>query len=158
VAALGLNAAGASKWEFVERRGGLFWKSDEVEAAGDWQLLRATQATLLKKAQATGELVDGPVYDEMDFSGQKTRFWLEIPKALRPLKLDDVTLVKREPRQGVRFYFRGDAKAALQHLKDVAAEVQATGRVLSDKVWVTPLSLWRNSPNYLAEYWVELKS
>jgi hypothetical protein len=157
IGALGLDVAGASKWEVVERPGGLFWKSDEVDASADRDELSHMQGAILRKAASTGELVDGPVYEELDLARQKLRFWLTVPKTLRPSSNDDPTTVKLEPRRGVRFYFKGNSKAAEQHIRDIAAEVKAAGHVMSDKVWVKPLSLWHDAPNYLAEYWIELK-
>jgi hypothetical protein len=104
-----------------------------------------------------GELVAGPVFEEVDPARLSEQLWLAVPKPLRSPQANDPTTVKLESRRGVRFFFRGDSKRALQHVKDIAAEVQAAGQTMSDKIWITPLSLWRDSPNFLAEYWVELK-
>jgi hypothetical protein len=155
--ALGLDAAGASKWEFLDRPIGLFWKSDEVEASQENSWTSPATSSLFKKVQAVGELVVGSICEEVDPAKHKMQLWLAVPKTLRLSQKYDLTAVKTELRHGVRFYFRGDSKQALAHLKEIAGEIKATGRIMSDKVWVTPLSLWRDSPNYLAEYWVELK-
>ena len=80
--------------------------------------------------------------------------WLAVPASLASEA--DPTFVKTNARNVVRYYFQGSYKDGLEHAKKIGSEVAASGKTLSGTVWVTPLSLWQNTPRGIAEYWAEL--
>jgi len=112
---------------------------------------------LFKKAYELGELVDGPVLKELDTAKHTMTLWLAMPKTLRIQSKPDSSTIKMDARKVVRFYFRGESKRGLEHIKVITSEVKESGHSMSDKIWVTQLSLWNNSPTSLTEYCIELK-
>jgi hypothetical protein len=160
---LGLGQAGFSPWEVISLPEHLFYRSapmpipaDPAEKGDDDDLWQA-ERPLFDRVHANGEIVDSPVRLEFDPVTGSATLWLAEPTQLRSTRNPDLSLVTLPARKVVRFYFRGKTANALEHLKTIVPDVAAAGLHLSDKVWITPLSLWRGSPGYVAEYWVETR-
>jgi hypothetical protein len=161
--ALGIGASGFSPWEIVSLPAHQFYRSapmatpaDPAEKGDDDDLWQA-ERPLFDRVHAHGETVDSPVRMEMDLKNGSTVLWLAEPVSLRTTRNPDPTLVALPARNVIRFYFRGRTANALEHLKSIAPELAASGHPTGDTVWITPLSLWRGSPGYIAECWVEIK-
>ena len=132
------------------RRPGQLLKGDDDDL---WQAERP----LFDRVHAHGETVDSPVRLERDLKTGSTVLWLAEPVSLRKTANPDPSLVILPARNVVRFYFRGKTADALEHLKGIASELAESGHPISDTVWITPLSLWRGSPGYIADYWAEMR-
>jgi hypothetical protein len=154
---LHLNASGFSPWEVITVPGAPSWKSQPIVLASA-DALRATAATLFRKAHDRGELVDSPIRRELDVAANLTTLWLATPATLHRSGQADPSAVGFPSTRVVRFYFRGETQKAIEHLQSVKAEAQAAGFGLSGRVWATSLSIWwQESPVAIAEYWAELK-
>jgi hypothetical protein len=154
---LGLNAEGFSPWEVISVPERQCWKSGPVNIAGKSSDIRAAARPLFDRVHARGERVDAPLRMEIDPASGDGVVWLAAPLRLRTSRDPDPSLVTLPARSFVRFYFRGEVPKALEHLKAVSAEAAAAGHPPAGKVWVTPLSLWRDSPGFISEYWVETR-
>jgi pimeloyl-ACP methyl ester carboxylesterase len=153
---LGLNEAGFSPWEIINVPERPSWSSKPVSGAKAQDYRNAMKA-FSRQVHGRGELVDSPVRWEMDPQAHLTTFWLAAPATLHPSGQPDPTLIVLPASRYVRFFFRGEIKQALAHADAVRAQAGAGGQRLGDKVWMTPLSIWQDSPEAIAEYWVELK-
>lgn len=154
---LGLTSEGFSKWEVVTDPAMTGWKSEPV-ALTDQNTWRQTMRKMFDHVHARGERVDAPVVMQVNPKTDQTIFWLGVPKTLHPSgEPADPTIQSRPAGRSVRFYFRGSNKDALAHLAQVTAEAQAAGHPLAGDVWVTPLSLWFDTPSYIAEYRVRIE-
>jgi hypothetical protein len=153
---LGLNESGYSPWEVITLPERPSWRSGPV-AGPKVQDYRSAVSALSRRVHDRGELVDSPVRWEMDPRTRLTTFWLAVPATLHPSGAPDTSIIVRPESRYVRFYFRGEIKEALGHAQAVRAEAEAGGTRLGDKVWLTPLSLWLDSPSAIAEYWMEIK-
>lgn len=152
--ALGLNAAGFSPWQIVSIQEQQCWESGPVNITQQSADIRAAVRPLFDRAHARGEMADAPLRLEMDPASGDGVVWLAAPLRLRTSKDPDPSLVTIPARTVLRFYFRGPTAKALEHLKAVSAEAASAGHPVAGKVWITPLSLWRDSPGYIAEYWI----
>lgn len=152
---LGLNDSGFSPWEIISLPERPSWKSEPMSGFTEQGFRKAAMA-LFKKVHDRGELVDSPIRWEMDAKTNLTTFWLAVPMTLHPAGPPDPSIVVLPGSRIVRFYFRGGIKRALDHLQAIKAEVEVGGHVLSGRVWLTPLSLWQDTPHAIAEYWVAI--
>ena len=153
--ALGLTSAGFSLWDVVASPGGRFWPTD-LQGRMSHEAVRSTEQTLFKKAHDLGLQVDAPVLQQHNLKTHAVRFWLAAPKTLHADPRINSTTVALPAARYVRFYFRGPTQHALEHLATVMAEATAAGhRLRAETVWITPLSLWRESPTAIAECRVE---
>jgi hypothetical protein len=125
-----------------------------VNISGRSSDIRAEVDPLFARIHARGEMADAPLRLEVDPATGGGVVWLGVPLRLRTTKDPDPSLETLPPLSVARFYFRGLVPKALEHAKAVAAELAGAGRRPSGRVWVTPLSLWRDSPGFIAEYWV----
>jgi poly(3-hydroxybutyrate) depolymerase len=155
--ALGMGAAGFSPSEVISVPEQQCWKSGPVNINEQSSDIRSAVGPLFERVHARGEMADAPLRLEMDPVSGEGVVWLAAPLRLRTSKDADPSLVVLPSRWVGRFYFRGQIPKALEHAKAVSAELAGAGRQPSGKVWITPLSLWRDSPGYIAEYWVELR-
>jgi hypothetical protein len=154
--ALGLNDAGFSQWVVLTAPAGEYWRSAPVEEPdGVWEV-RKDELPLFRKIQDRGLLVDEPIRQVFGPGRSRATLWLEVPPALAPQAASDSSVVHVDARKAARFYFRGTYRDGLAHADLIAPQVAASGRTFSGTVWVTPLSLWQNSPRGIAEYSVEL--
>jgi pimeloyl-ACP methyl ester carboxylesterase len=154
--ALGLNDAGFSQWVVLTAPAGEYWRSAPVEEPdGVWEV-RKDELPLFRKIQDRGLLVDEPIRQVFGPGRSRATLWLEVPPALAPQAASDSSVVHVDARKAARFYFRGTYRDGLAHADLIAPKVAASGRTFSGTVWVTPLSLWQNSPRGIAEYSVEL--
>lgn len=152
---LGLGADGASPWSLVPEPGGAYWTSGPVAAKGRrWGTLRE-EGALFRRIEDRGLLVDAPLCQEFGGDPATMTLWLALPAALAGAA--DPSAVRREPMRIARFYFRGTREEGLAHAAAIAPQLAAAGAAPSGKVWVTPLSLWQDSPRGIAEYGVELR-
>jgi predicted esterase len=154
---LHLGPAGFSPWEVITSPGGAFLESPSLQTPDERTLLAATQR-MFQQAHCSGELVASPVELVMDLQTQATHVRLAVPRTLRTAAPADPTTVNASPGKYVRFYFRGQIKDALAHLAAVGTEVSTAGlRPTVGTVWITPLSLWYNTPGFIAEYRMALQ-
>jgi hypothetical protein len=155
-----LTPEGYTKWEVSTLPTGLFWKSEEI-AISDGEPMnpqfRNAIKNLFKKANDMGELVDGAVRYKLDTAKHIMNLWLPVPKTTRVLSNPDTAAISLNDRKVVRFYFNGEQKLALRHIKDIASEVKSAGYSLSDKIWITQLSARRRPLGSFAEYCVEIE-
>ena len=126
--------------------------------ADDRRARHAAVQELFRRATATGELVDAPVIEQHDLASGTVSYRLAVPRGLR-LKTPLPPKTSAEPAtQFVRFYFRGPVAAGIKHAATVAAEAGAAGHpVTPGRLLVIPLSLWADTPGYLAEYRLEIQ-
>jgi pimeloyl-ACP methyl ester carboxylesterase len=154
---LRLNAGGFSPWEVVMVPETPSWKS-QASGLSNVDALRAASAALFQRAHARGELVDSPIRREVDAGGRPAALWLAVPRSLHAAEAPDPSIVPFPAMRVVRFYFRGIAQRAADHLKVVAAESESAGQPLTGKYWITSLSIaWQDSPAVISEYWLEVK-
>ncbi|HWA84611.1 MAG TPA: hypothetical protein VG710_00190 [Opitutus sp.] len=154
---LGLTPDGFSPWQVVPDGAFTGWKSGAVPMADLNAWLRAA-AAMFDHVHARGERVDAPVVIQADPKANQATLWLAVPKTLHPAgRAADATTTTRPAGRSIRFYFRGPTKDALAHAAQVITEAQAAGHhVHGDEVWITPLSLWFDTPGYIAEYRLHL--
>ena len=153
---LGINAEGFSPWTVVSAGSVTCWKSDSIPMADRNAWLHTVQA-MFDHVHARGERVAAPVAMQVDPQAGRASFWLPAPKTRHPAgQPADTTTTTLPAGRSLRFYFRGLTKDALAHAARVAAEAQAAGYHAHADVWVTPLSLWFDTPGYLAEYRVPI--
>jgi hypothetical protein len=151
---LGIGPEGFSPWQMVTIPEQQCWKSAPVNISGKASDIRAAMDPLFERVRARGEMADAPLRLDIDPATGDGVAWLSAPLRLRTSRDPDPSLTT-VPALGVaRFYFRGLVPKALEHARAVAAEMSGAGRKASGRVWVTPLSLWRDSPGFIAEYWV----
>jgi hypothetical protein len=154
---LQLNDAGVSQWKVIGVPGGIYWKSAVLGTPGrDWGL-RPPAGPLFKRIQSKGQLVGEPVRRLYDHSSTDSSLWLAAPPALQAEAAADPAAVPLPARREARFYFQGSYREGLRHARAVSAELQAEGKPVSGRIWVTQLSLWGNTPRGIAEFWVELR-
>jgi hypothetical protein len=151
--ALGIDASGSSPWKIISLPARQAWKTGPLKP----DQVRQADHSLFDHVHARGEIVDSPVRFETDLKTGAVTLWLARPRELRSTKDADPSLVTLPAGKFLRFYFRGETAKALEHLQAIAPAIVASGHSLADKVWITPLSLWRETPGYLAEYWVETR-
>ena len=157
IASLHLGPAGYSPWEVITVPGGAFWESTAVPSADENELLRATQR-LFQRAHDAGELVDAPVELVLNLQTQTTRARLAVPRALRTNAPAFPAAGAAPSAKYVRFYFRGPMKDAFARLAAVETEARTAGlHPAQGTVWMTPLTLWYNTPGFIAEYRIELR-
>lgn len=158
--ALGISVAGFSDWQIVSLPQGPFWRSSDFEFSEKGQSdpsIRAVEKVLFDRAHAMGELVDEPVRQRITVSMRSMSLWLACPKTLRPLPRDNPSTVTVEPRKAVRFYFLGGSEQALAHVREMTPLIRAASHVVSDIVWITPLSKWWDSASGVGECSIELQ-
>jgi hypothetical protein len=148
---LGISSAGFSPWEVVAVPAMTGWKSEAVAMADHNARSHAVQQ-LFHRVQARSERVDAPIVMQLDPKTNQANFWLTVPKTLHASGPTDASALTLPAGRSLRFYFRGPTNDALAHLAKVTAEATGTGLRLRNEVWITPLSLWLDTPNYLAEY------
>jgi predicted esterase len=153
---LGLNASGFSRAETIEVAAATYWRSPIIDAPKHRWERSPVEWTLFKKVQDHGLLVDSPTLHRYEESREKVTLWLKVPPALMGQAASDPAAISLGARKVARFYFKGPYRDGLAHAAAVAAELQAGGTAVSGTVWMTPLSLWQNSPGGIAEYWVDL--
>jgi hypothetical protein len=155
--ALRLGPAGFSPWEVITVPGGAFWESPPLRAPDEKTLLTATQR-LFRQAHDGNELVDSPVELMLDLPAQTTKVRLPVPRSLRTNAPTYPAAVNAPPGKYVRFYFRGPIKDALAHLAAVAKAARTEGlRPEEGTVGITPLTLWYDTPGFIAEYRMDLR-
>jgi hypothetical protein len=176
--ALGIAASGLSPDQAVTLPEGLFWRSEAIDrpdrpesgpdspapSASDRArataangAIRAATVALFKKVQGRGQLVSTGIIEEADPQAHKVTLWLPIPEALRAGVKDDATVVRLPQRQGIRFYARDSATAAMAHVAEIVAKAKADGKKVANTVWVTSLTLGRRGAGSVAEYWVQVE-
>jgi hypothetical protein len=122
------------------------------------EAVRRIEQTLFDQAHDLGLRVDSPAFQQHNLKSHEVRFWLAAPKLLHADPRINEATVALAPARYVRFYFRGPTEQALKHLASVEAEAMTAGnRLHADTVWITRLSLWRESPTSIAEYRVEIE-
>jgi pimeloyl-ACP methyl ester carboxylesterase len=150
---LGLNAAGFSPWEIITVPETPSWKSEPIDFHGR-EVPRSAARPLFDKVHERGELVDAPLRGELDLATHLTTLWLAVPRTLHAGQPADPSIVTLPQSRFVRFYFRGTLKAGLDHVEAIRPEVEAAGNPMNGKVWITALTIWHNTPNSIAEYWI----
>jgi pimeloyl-ACP methyl ester carboxylesterase len=153
---LGLNASGFSPCDKIVASEASAWKSQPIAIASE-QDVRDAAKKLFRKVHDRGELVDAPLMGELDTKTHLTTLWLAVPKTLHAAGTPDPSIVVIPTARYFRFYFRGETQKALDHLQTIRPKLEAGGRSLSDKVWITGLSIWQNSPDSVAEYRIEIR-
>ncbi|HVU16499.1 MAG TPA: hypothetical protein VHD32_06225 [Candidatus Didemnitutus sp.] len=151
---LGLGSGGSSKWEIVTTPASVGWKSEPVPVK-DHNASLAAVKRLFDHVHARDEQVDAPVVMQLDPKTDRATFWLAAPKTLH-VQPADPTEVSMPARRTLRFYFRGPTTDALAHLAKVVSEARSAGQHPQGDIWITPLSLWFDTPGYIAEYRVDL--
>jgi pimeloyl-ACP methyl ester carboxylesterase len=154
--ALGLNEEGFSPCEPISTAETQAWKSEPVDILKRDNMRRAASG-LFQRAHDRGELVDAPVRAETDTSTHLATLWLAVPAELHSDGPADPSVITLPASRYFRFYFRGEIQRALEHARAVGSELEAGGRVLTGRVWITDLSIWHNTPGAIAEYWLETK-
>jgi alpha/beta hydrolase fold len=140
--ALGLNESGFSQWQVVTEPETPSWKSTPVNIQTP-EAYRAAASTLFKKVHDRGDLVDAPIVQELDPATHMTTLWLAVPKTLHPSGPVDPSIVIRPERRVVRFYLRGQMSSGTDHMLKIRNEVEKNeGRVPSERIWITSLSIW----------------
>jgi pimeloyl-ACP methyl ester carboxylesterase len=152
---LGLGESGFSPWEIITVPERPSWKSQPVSGFTEKGYRDGVRA-LFQRAHDRGELVDAPVRWEMDLGTRMTTYWLAVPATLHPAGPADPSAVALPESRYARFYFRGTVDQALGHVQAIGPEIEGRGHVLAGKVWMTPLSLWGDTPAAIAEYWVPI--
>lgn len=152
---LGVTAAGYSPTEVISSAPAHYWKSEPVSLADRGACLHAVQA-LFRQAGTTGALIDQPLLECYDPATKRVTFWLATPGTLRRDTVAPASTLARPAARWARFYFRGRTDDALAHAARVARDARAGGQTLAEEVWITPLSLWPDAPNYHAEYRMEI--
>ncbi len=153
--ALGISDAGFSAGEIVETREIHYWKSEPVAMGDRDASLRAVQ-TLFHEARAHGERVDSPLIERLETKSNLVTFWLAAPGRLQRNDAPPAGTVAVPAARYIRWYFRGETPKALEHAARVAAEAHDHGPATTAVVWITPMSLWPETPSYLAEYRIEI--
>jgi hypothetical protein len=153
--ALGINGLGYSRWEVINVPETMAWSLLSVEFPST-EAFRNGAGVLFQRAHDRGEMVDSPVREEIDLETHVARLWLAEPKTLHVAGSPDASVVAVPAKKMARFFYRGETQKALDHLQSIRPEIEAAGHTLSRKVWVTSLSIWRDSPNAVAEYWLEI--
>jgi acetyl esterase/lipase len=154
--ALGITPQGFSVWVVIHTPEVQAWKGGSVNLLGKRDKLRAADLPLFERVHARGEIVDAPIRYETDPATFDGNPWLAAPASLQTAKDPDPSLTTIPAGTAVRFYFRGSVRQALDHLKTITPFVVGSGHALSQKVWITPLTLWMDSPDFVAEYWVPI--
>jgi pimeloyl-ACP methyl ester carboxylesterase len=152
---LGLTSAGFSSWAVVSDPALTGWKSEAIAMADHDAWSHAVQL-LFSHVHARGERVDAPIVMQLDPKTNKASLWLAAPKTLHASDPADATTLALPAGRSLRFYFRGPTNDALAHLARVMAEATNAGLRPRNEVWITPLSLWLNTPGYLAEYRIRI--
>jgi dienelactone hydrolase len=157
---LGLGTSGFSQTVMITLPAGWFWKSATVP----WQAGQdrrsgssALEKSLFSKVKDRGALVDSPVRQGIDSQKQTRTLWLMVPNSIHSQAENDASVLKLPERKAARFYGRGDAGTILGHAASVSAQLKGEGKLLSDTVWLTPLTSWRHGSNNVNECWIELK-
>jgi pimeloyl-ACP methyl ester carboxylesterase len=149
---LGLTPAGFSPWEVVEVPALRAWKTDPVPLSDPNAWLGPVKR-LFDQVHARGERVDAPILVQVAAGADQASLWLPVPKTLHAAgEPADATIKTLPAARCARFHFRGPTKDALAHAAKVTTELRAAGYHVRDEVWITPLSLWFDTPGYLAEY------
>jgi hypothetical protein len=154
--ALGLGKAGFSPWQIIIVPRQRYWRSGLIDAPKGRLYTREAERPLFERIQARGLLVDRPVRGLYDHSETKLTLWLAVPAPLEADAAKDSSAVAETAHRVARLYFRGTVADGLLHAEAVGAELRARGEPVSGRIWVTPLSLWQNTPRGIGEYWVEL--
>jgi pimeloyl-ACP methyl ester carboxylesterase len=153
---LRLDDSGFSPPELVKLAQTPSWKSQPMDLSNG-AAFRAASAALFKMAHDHGELVDAPIRQEMDKDTKLTTLWLAVPRTLHKAGPADSSVVDFPTTRVLRFYYRGEARKALDHLQSIRAEAEAKGHVLSGRIWMTSLSIaWQESPEAIGECWAEI--
>ncbi len=150
---LGLGDAGFSPWEVITVPERLAWKSQPVASVTNKDYRNAARG-LFQRVHDRGELVDAPVRWELDPGANLTTFWLAEPATLHRAGPVDPSLIVLPESRCVRFYFKGEVKRALDHVQAIRGEIEAGGHALNGRNWLTPLSLWQDTPAAIAEFWI----
>ena len=157
IESLHLGPAGFSPWELITVPSGVFWESAPVPGADEKMLLHATQQ-LFQRVHDAGELVDSPVELLLNVQSGAMTVRLAVPRTLRTTAAEFPAAVRSPPVKCIRFYFRGPVKDALAHLAAIETEVSSVGlHPAQGAVRITPMTLWYNTPGFIAEYGVVLQ-
>ena len=151
---LGLGPEGFSPCNEITREAGPAWKSESFDAL-DLTRFRDVSKPLFAKVHERGELADSPLREELDASTHRATLWLELPRLLHHEAAADPSVVLLPKSRYYRFYFRGETLKALSHIDALRAALATSGRAPTGKVWITSLSIWRETPGAIAEYWIE---
>jgi hypothetical protein len=158
--ALGLGTSGFSETIMITLPGGWFgksptapWQAGQNRRSSSSGLERA----LFGKVEDRGALVDSPVREEIDPQKQTRTLWLMFPASIRSQDENDTSVAKLPERKAARFYGRGDAGTMLAYAATVSAKLKNEGKLLSDTVWITPLTSSRRGSNNINECWIELR-
>ncbi len=153
---LGLTDAGFSPWEIVTLPATHLWSSAGPVLLSDRDAAVKAVLALFRKAHDMGQMADSPVLEKMDRKTNVTTLWMATPKTLRTGGKTEGSAIEQPGAQFVRFYCRGTTQQALAHLAGITAEIEAAGHHLSNELWITPLTLWPETPGAIAEYRVRL--
>jgi pimeloyl-ACP methyl ester carboxylesterase len=149
--ALGLNEHGISAWTLVTLPAAAYWQSGPTSPAEKRLITRPAELPLIKKVESKGLLVGSPIRQRYQPDLQTVTLWLAVPAEAGP----DPS-AKPGPLSVARYYFQGTYKDGLSRAKEITSQVAGSGKIPSGFVWITPLSLWQNTPRGIAEYWIEL--
>ncbi|HEY5078404.1 MAG TPA: hypothetical protein VII43_01100, partial [Opitutaceae bacterium] len=149
--ALGLNDRGFSPWKAVALPADAYWVSKPTSPPDHRLITRPAELPLFRKIESKGLLVGSPIRQRYENDQRSLTLWLAVPAEMGP-----DTGAKAGPRAVARFYFQGTYRDGFAHARQIEPEVTAGGNRPSGIVWVTPLSLWQNTPRGIAEYWIEL--
>jgi hypothetical protein len=160
--ALGLNADGFSRWEFISIPAQQGWKTGPhkfhgVTAANFETGYRMAVEPLFAQVHRLGESVDAPVRFEADLNTGESTAWLVAPNRLSKSAYSEPSLVMLPARHVVRFYCRGLPTKAFAHVHELVREIVASGHTIAnDHVWITGLVGPSDTPDFLAEYWIDI--
>jgi pimeloyl-ACP methyl ester carboxylesterase len=153
--ALALNDSGFSPWAVVTVPETPSWKSGPVDLTNQEGALAAA-LPLFDRVHARGEIVDSLLRAEADPATRLATLWLAVPKTLHNAQPPDPSIVVLPETRFVRFYLKGSIQQGLDHMEAIRPGMVAAGHHPTGKVWITPLSIWHDSPTSIAEYAVQV--
>jgi len=152
---LGLTDAGFSACQAIALPEQRFWKSEPV-VLSDHDAVRQAMLALFKRAHDLGLAADAPIVQRHDLAAHTVSLWLPTPRTLRRGQGPDPASTVLPAARYLRFYFRGPTDKAVAHTASLTSAAAASGQQTTDIVWVTPITLWPDTADYVAEYRVQL--
>jgi pimeloyl-ACP methyl ester carboxylesterase len=147
--ALGIRPSGFSAWKVVSIPARQAWQSKPL-AKLDEDRIRDAAKGLFRKVHDRGDAVDSPLMFEIDRGTGAATPWLALPRTLHAAA-PDPTAVDLPAALFVRFYGKGPIPGAFEHLAAIKAELAAQGHFPKGSVWITPLSMWWETPEGIYE-------
>jgi pimeloyl-ACP methyl ester carboxylesterase len=158
--ALGIGPSNVSKTAVIALPAQWFWKSGAapLPSGRDRRFSDSNrEKVLFSKIEDHGALVDSPIRQEIDPEKHLSTLWLAVPDSIHAEVQDDASVIKLPDRTVALFYCRGDTRAALAQMNDVATKLKSDGRKLADTVWLTTLTPEQRGSNGISECWIEFK-